>query len=182
MTSFAALSTDDRQCDPRFCALTNRLHKHCACGLPMRSDGTICSLCRREGVDPLCADPAAPLDGLAWDGCSYPSRRLRRQVLLEPEPYEHLLQAVLGSTATDSIRLPDLLAPEAVSIARSLAGHHGEEILIVSNAPSLPKGEDCGAGHNKQRRRNRNRIRSSSLGARSLSSPHLSPGQRQRGR
>jgi hypothetical protein len=187
MKPVAAPVGETRQCDPRWCGLANHYHEHCICGLPMRSEATVCSLCKLEGIDPVPIGAAPPLDGLAWDGFSYPSRRRHRRHLALPEPYEHLLEAVLGSGARDTIRLPRSVRwlstqhvppaplPEAFTIARRLAGRQSEGLLTVATPPSLPTGEDCGAAHTKEPRRRSPETGHSSLGMRGPSSPLGTP-------
>lgn len=83
-------------CDPRLCALADRKHVHCVCGIPMPPGAALCALCLAEGLDPIEPKPLERGDDpLAWDGLSYPSRRRRRIHVAEPEFHLQLVERIL---------------------------------------------------------------------------------------
>jgi hypothetical protein len=93
-------------CEPSLCGLGRRPHKHCSCGLPMSVDDGMCSLCRLERPEQIVAvrSRGRTEDPYAWDGSSYPSRRQRRIVCGNPEPYRLLLLSTLRRDEPDALR------------------------------------------------------------------------------
>jgi hypothetical protein len=128
-------------CDPKLCALAERPHAHCSCGLPMEPDAEVCQLCMREQLDP---DELLRRRGVeepaAWDGLSYPSRRRRRITSRDPERHRELIAAVLqpelGSLHIEVARGRDRSCGSARTVgdvpspaALRVAGEAGERVL-----------------------------------------------------
>ncbi|PZR66788.1 MAG: hypothetical protein DLM66_12870 [Candidatus Dormiibacter spiritus] len=56
--SNSLLTELESSCRPSLCALGDRAHAHCACGLPMQIGAKRCSLCGFEQFDPTPEQPS----------------------------------------------------------------------------------------------------------------------------